>query len=422
MTPSPVRPASTAETAEILKTASRELTPVVTTGGGTGLADATRPNQGELVLLTDRLNRLEAVDVAAGQVTVGAGVTLSELEAHAGRSGLVFPLDLGARQTATLGGMAATNAGGSLAWRFGSMRSLVVGIEAVLANGSVVGSLTGLLKDNAGYDLTGLLVGSEGTLAVITALRLKLVPQMPARATALVATHTLGQATELAVHMRAAAQDLMVCDFMSERAVDLACERTGSHSPLPPPSGGWLTLVELGGKADAQVVEQLAQALACAPNSSSDSVVVAADSNQREAIWALRDSINPACDATGQVCKLDLSVANSDLDQLNDAVLEVVNDAGCSAGRDVAVWGHLLDGNLHATLMGQAADEGIELAATQAVAKFGGSVAAEHGVGRQRLESIGLTRSADELQAMRAIKSALDPLGILSPGRGIPTI
>ncbi len=419
MSTPPLRPSSTAEVAEILRKASATGTPIVATGGATGLADATRPTEGETVLLTDRLKRTDPIDRDAAQVTVGAGVTLAELEEHVRREGFEFPLDLGARQTATIGGMAACNAGGSLAWRFGSMRDLVAGVEAVTGDGKVVGSLAGLRKDNAGYDLRGLLVGSEGTLGVITALTLHLTRAMPARATALIAAPSPSRATEIAVHLRSAAPSMIVCDFIGHRAAMLSCERIGAKPPVGCPADGWLILVELGGDNEEALLTELSAALSSLAGAQVDAAI-AAEGSQREAIWKIRDSIYEACEATGPTRKLDFSVQVGDLAELEDRVFAALTTHGTDPSVDIAVWGHLLDGNFHATMMGPAGDPLVEQTASEALATLGGSIAAEHGVGRQRLAVIGLTRTDDEISSMKAIKNALDPAGILAPGRALP--
>lgn len=412
------RPHSTEEVVDLLRSASAAGRSVITVGGGTGLADATRPDEDELVLSTERLKRLDPVDEAAAQVTVGAGTTLAELEAHVRAKGFEFPIDLGARATANLGGMAASNAGGSLAWRFGSMRDLVVGVEAVLADGSVVGSLRGLVKDNAGYDLRGLLVGSEGTLGVITALRLRLVASMPARATALIAAGAPDRALRLGVHLRSTLPDLLVCDFIAPRGADLTFDRLGIEPPVAH-SDGWLLLVETGGSGDDGITERLAMAIASAPDGVPPAAV-ATGSAQRDEIWRIRDSIYESCEATGATRKLDLSVGVSSIPGLAADVLAALLREACDPDLDIAIWGHLLDGNFHATLMGPAATPEVEIAATRCVQDHGGSVAAEHGVGRQRLPVIGMTRTPSELAAMNSIRRALDPEGILARGRALP--
>ncbi len=413
------RPGSAEEVADVLPRAGADGTPVIAVGGGTGLADATRAAEGELTLRTDRLKRLDPVDVAAAQVTVGAGVTLAELEKHVRAAGLEFPLDLGARQTAHLGGMAASNAGGSLAWRFGSMRDLVAGFEAVLADGSVVGSLRGLQKDNAGYDLRGLFIGSEGTLGVITALRLKLVQATPARATALIAAGGPERALEIAVHLRSTAPELIVCDFIAPRGAGLTCERLGVEPPIDP-GDGWLVLAELGSQEGEGIAERLATAIADAPGGAPEAAVAADSVAAATRSGGSGIRYYEACEATGPTRKLDLSVGVASIPGLAMDVLGAIAAEDCDPATDIAIWGHLLDGNFHATLMGSAATEAVELAATRCVERHGGSVAAEHGVGRQRLAVIDLTRTAEELRAMRSIRTALDPNGILARGRALP--
>ena len=410
------RPASTDELSAILAEASASATPVIVVGGGTGLAGATEPDAGEIVISTDHLTQLGAVDPVTAQVTAGAGVTLASLNRHAREAGFEFPLDLGARDSATVGGMAGTNAGGALAWRFGSMRQLVAGVEAVLADGSVIGSLTGLSKDNAGYSLTGLLVGSEGTLAAISALRLSLVPRMDSRATALVKTATIADAVALMAHLRSNCPDLIACDFVHSRALRLSADRIAVRPPLPS-EDGWFAVVELGAPS-GDLLPQLTSALESA--NGIVATAIAADSDQRAAIWKVRDALTEACDATGNEHKLDIAVPVNRLAELETAIRAAIQSAGGSQN-DAMIWGHLADGNVHlAPLFGLAGDDQLELKILEAVSELEGSIAAEHGVGRDRLELIGLSRSDAELKAMAAIRKALDPNGILASGRAVP--
>jgi FAD/FMN-containing dehydrogenase len=223
---------------------------------------------------------------------------------------------------------------------------------------------------------------------------------------------------EIAVHLRSTAPDLIVCDFIAPRGAALTCERLGVEPPIDP-GDGWLILAELASQHGDGIEERLAAGIDEAPGRA-PAAAVAADSVQREAIWKIRDSIYEACEATGPTRKLDLSVGVANIPGLAMDVLGAIAAEDCDPTNDIAIWGHMLDGNFHATLMGSAATEAVELAATRCVERHGGSVAAEHGVGRQRLAVMDLTRTAEELRAMRAIRTALDPNGILARGRALP--
>ncbi|MEO7398465.1 MAG: FAD-binding oxidoreductase, partial [Ilumatobacteraceae bacterium] len=226
-----VRPADTAAAAEVMSCCARHGVPVCTQGGNTGLVGGSVPRGGEVVLSTVRMTVMEPVDALAGQVTAGAGVTLAALQAHASSSGLAYGVDFAARDSATVGGMIATNAGGIHVLRYGSTRHQVLGLEVVLADGSIISRMGGLVKDNSGYDLASLIVGSEGTLAVITRARLRLVAHQPARVVALLATASTEDALSLFVTLRNRMSSLTAAEIVYADGVDLVC----AHSGMAPP-------------------------------------------------------------------------------------------------------------------------------------------------------------------------------------------
>jgi FAD/FMN-containing dehydrogenase len=401
-----VRPATTEQVVEVLHACAEAGVAVVPQGGHSGLVGGGTPRDGEVVLSSRRLDRIEEVDADAAQVTVGAGVILERLQAHLRARGFDFGVDHGGRGSATLGGMAATNAGGPLALRYGTMRSQVAGLEAVLADGRVLSRLGGLLKDGAGYDLTGLLVGSEGTLGVITRLRVRLVPLLPARVTALASLPDMDGALHVLQRLRAEAPSLHAVDFFHARGLQLVCERHGLTPPFRTDDDVFL-VVELAAHADP--TDELA-ALADLPTA------IAHDAAGRAQLWAFRELQNDTASALGVVHKLDVSVPVGELPSFVAGVHRLV--AELAPGAELFVYGHLGDGNVHVNVVGPPPeDERVDDAVLRLVADHGGSIAAEHGVGVLKTAWLGLTRSPDEIAALRDLKRALDPAGLLNPGR-----
>lgn len=381
-----VRPADTDEVRRVVVVCGQSAVPIVTQGGNTGLVGGSVPTQEGCVLLsTARLQRLDPVDVTSRQVTVGAGVTIAALRAHAARAGLEYGVDLAARDSATVGGTIATNAGGVRVVAHGDTRAQVVGVEAVLADGSMVSHLNGLPKDSAGYDISRLLVGSEGTLGVVTAARLRLVPPLPAsRYTALVGVSTIADALTLLTQ-----PDLLAAELIVGPGMGLVCEVTGLPHPL---EKAW-PLYVLIETADL-------------PHLPDD-----ADAVLDTRVWEYRERQTEAASTLGLVHKLDVSVPLAKLQTCIDDLPGLTSPYACY------VFGHLAEGNLHIEVAGAAADdESIDQRVLEAVANFGGSISAEHGIGRAKIAYLPLSRGAGELRAMASIKSALDPEGLLNPG------
>jgi len=405
-----VRPADTAEVAGVLAACRRAGAGVVPQGGNTGLVGGSVPRGGEVLLSLGRLTEMEPVDALAGQVLVGAGVTLERLQGHARDAGLDFAVDHAARSAATVGGMAATDAGGVHVLRYGTMRRQVAGLEAVLADGTVLERLGGLAKDTAGYALPELLVGSEGTLAVITRVLVRLVPRLDARATALVAVDGTDGTLELFTFLRDRLPSLEALELFFADGLALALDHTRASSPFASEHPAYV-LVECADREDP--LEELAAALDGA--GTVRDVAVAQDARQREALWALREGHTEAISAAGVPHKLDVSVPLAQMARFEGEVRERVADA--APGARTILFGHVGDGNLHVNVLGpEPDDEAADEAVLRLVAECGGSVSAEHGVGVAKRRWLSLTRSPEEIGAMEVIKDALDPQGILNPG------
>ena len=372
-----VRPASTEEVAAVVRVCAEEGAAIVPQGGNTGLVGGGVPRDAVLLSLA-RLDDVGEHDAALGQVTVGAGATLATL-----RDAVPDPgLDFGARDGATIGGIVACDAGGARALRHGTARARAIGVEAVLADGSVVSRLSGLLKDNAGYQLP--LVGSEGTLAVVTRVRWRTVPRLRHRVAALIAVASAGEATDVLARLRS--PDLEACDFFTRDCVPeldapmhLLAEFAADHDPL----------------------EEMAERL------DGLDVSIADDTTSRERLWAMREGIPEFIQTQGVPVKLDVGVPLARLDDFLRAVPEACGDARAF------LFGHLGDGNVHVNLVGDAPDEDAVLGL---VLELGGTISAEHGIGVAKAAWLERAVGPEAYAAMRAVKRALDPQGILNPG------
>ncbi len=409
-----VRPASTAEVAAVVRACAAHGAAVVPQGGNTGLVGGGVPRDGEVVLSTARLADLDPLDVPARQVTAGAGVTLARLQAHAAAAGLDVPVDFAARDSATLGGIVATNAGGLRVLRAGTTRQHVAGVEAVLADGSVVTRLAGLPKDNTGYDLTQLLIGSEGTLGVVTRVRLRLAEARPARTAALLAVDGVGAALAVLSGLRRSVPSLDAAELFLRDGMDLVRAATGLPEPFPVTHPAFL-LVEAVGLDDPTA--ELGGGLEAVGGWRD--VAVATDRPGRAALWAYRERLAEAVAADGVSVKLDVAVPVGVLEEVEAATHRVVADA--APGARALNFGHLAEGNLHVNVLGAGdAEEAVTDAVLRLVAAAGGTISAEHGVGAAKRAWVHLTRDAADLAAMRAVKSALDPRGLLNPGVLLP--
>ena len=401
-TPAVVRPRDTAEVAGVLALCADAGIAVVPQGGNTGLVGGGVPLHGEVVLSLARLDQMGPVDAEAAQVTAEAGVTLRRLaEADPG-------LDLGvliaSRDSATVGGAVATNAGGLRVLRYGPMRAQVRGIEAVLSDGTVVSHLAGLVKDNTGYDYPSLLAGSEGTLAVITRVRVQLVPRLRRLVTAIVGLAGLDELHALARQAAREIPGLVSAEFFTRAGLDILIEHAGLAPPLPSPASVYLLLEASG----AGALEDLAGLIGERP------AAVGETAADRARLWSYRERHPEAAGFLGAPIKLDVSVPAARWVQLASAAAGVV--AGVDPGAAVVTFGHVADGNVHVNIVpAQAADGRHEDAVFGFVASLGGSISAEHGIGALKARWLPLARSAAERALFARIRSALDPTATLNP-------
>jgi FAD/FMN-containing dehydrogenase len=401
-TPAVVRPGSTEEVQRLLMLCAGAGVAVVPQGGNTGLVGGGIAQHGEIVLSLARLRQLEPVDLDAAQVTAGAGVPIQAVrEAH---PDLDFGVNIASRDTATIGGAVATNAGGVRVLRYGPMRSQVRGVEAVLSDGTVVSHLAGLIKDNTGYDYASLLTGSEGTLAVLTRVRLQLVPKPQGLVTALVGLADVAELHALTRQALARVRELVSAEFLPADGLAILADHIGLPPPLPGRSPVYLLLEAAGSGA----MDELADVIGDRPAAVADSAP------ERARLWAYRERLPEAAGFLGVPIKLDVSAPAATWVRLvleAPAAVHAVDPAATVLG-----YGHVGDGNVHVNIVpGAPADGRHEDAVFALVASLGGSISAEHGIGALKARWLPLMRSEAELDLFARIRRALDPAGILNP-------
>lgn len=421
-----VAPGSTEDVAKVVKICAENNVAITPQGGNTGLVGGQIPFGNEILLSLKRMRRIREVEPLNNTMTVDAGVTLAEAQAAAEEAGRLFPLSIGSEGSCQIGGVISTNAGGVHVLRYGNTRDLVLGLEAVLPNGEIWNGLKRLRKDNTGYDLKQLLIGGEGTLGIVTGAVLKLVPQPAEMLAACAGVKSADDAVALLSHMQnATGGGTSAFELMSRRCIDLVLKHIpDTRDPLESPHP-WYALMEFSSGQRTGLRETIEQALAGALDKGLIADAMIAESEaQSETLWRMRHSISEAINGEGLGARHDVSVATSDIPAfLEKAGAEVERLAPDAR---VVAFGHIGDGNVHYDIIGpegagrHALDdrrEAIERAVYDIIDGFGGSISAEHGIGRHRRDTLAKRKSAVELDMMRAIKNALDPQGIMNPGK-----
>jgi FAD/FMN-containing dehydrogenase len=417
-----LRPASTGEVSQALAACHAAGQPVVVMGGLTGLVRGCVAGPGEIGLSLERMRRIESVDAVNRTMTLEAGVPLEVVQQEVEKQGLLYPVDFGARGSAQIGATVATNAGGNSVIRYGMTRDSVLGLEAVLADGTVISSMNRMIKNNAAYDLKQLFIGSEGTLGVVTRLVLRLREAPRSVQTAMVGCARFSDVTQLLKHMDGAlGGGLSAFEVMWSEFYRLVTTPPAKGTPPIGQEYPYCVLIEASGGDAVRDQARFEEALAEAIESGivADAVISSSEA-QRESLWALRDDVE-AIFRCGMPVAFDISLP---VTQMEDYVGEVLGRLEREwPGYRRFVFGHLGDGNLHVIAAGPYSKEakaGIERCVYEPLAARGGSVSAEHGIGLEKQPWLGLSRSEAELELMRRLKAALDPRGILNPGRVLP--
>jgi FAD/FMN-containing dehydrogenase len=430
------QPDTAQDVAAVVRWCAGHRVAVVPQGGNTGLSGGATPDDGgrSVVLSLARMKRVCAVDTINNTITVEAGCTLAEVRAAAAAAGRLFPLSLPSEGSCTIGGNLSTNAGGAAVLRYGNARELCLGLEVVTADGEVWSGLRGLRKDNTGYDLRDVFIGSEGTLGVITAATMKVYPQPAAQVTAMAALDDPHAALRLLEAAQASlGASLTAFELMSNLCMELVTRQFPEHRlPFAQPCA-WYVLLETSdseGEAHASAAFEALMARAIEAGFVRDAVVASSGAQSR-ALWALRELISEAQALTGKNIKHDISVPISSIadfvSQTDDSLVQRF------PGIRMVVFGHLGDGNLHYNVSPPAdrcgAEHEAEFLALQpainrmthdAVNAFGGSISAEHGLGQLRRDESARYKSSVEMALMRRVKQAFDPLGIMNPGKLLP--
>ena len=416
-----IRPASTKEVSEVLKLCHTAGQNIVTHGGLTGLVGGARASNTDIVLSLERMNQLEAVDVVNRTVTVEAGVPLQKVQEAAEETGLLFPLDLGARGSCTIGGNISTNAGGNSVIRYGMMREQLLGIEAVLADGTVITSLNGVIKNNTGYDLKQLFAGSEGTLGIVTRAVLRLRPLPRSCNTALVAIDQFEQVSGFLRLMDSAlggtlsAYEVLWNDFYQTIIGD-----GNKHKPPLSTSHQFYVLLEsTGGHQESDRARFEAALEEAFESELIVDAVIAQSKKQREDLWAIRDDIEGLTRKLFPPLLFDVSLGIPKMDAHVDEVRWQLTERWPES--KMVVFGHLGDGNIHLVVTVGSLDpsevHAVESIIYEALGRCDGIISAEHGIGLDKREYLKYSRSPVEIALMKTLKQALDPKGILNRGK-----
>ena len=421
-----VTPRSTQDVSCLVTYCAANAIAITPQGGNTGLVGGQIPLNGEILVSLKRMRTLRDISQLNNTMTVEAGLTLAEAQNLAVDNDRLFPLSIGSEGSCQIGGILSTNAGGVNVLRYGNMRDLVLGIEAVLPNGEVWNGLKRLRKDNTGYDLKQLFIGGEGTLGIVTAAVLKLFPLPKDKTTVLVSVQDVNAAvTLLSLAQEQTGGNVSSFELMGRMCLDLVFNNIpDTRDPFDQPHP-WYVLMEFSAGENAGLRAQAEAMLARALERTLITDAVIADSEQHaQDFWHIRHSISGSINAEGLGIRLDVSVATSDM----PAFLQKADGAvqKLAPGVRIVPFGHIGDGNVHYDLVGatgalpdvlEPLRDQIENAVYEIIDEFDGSISAEHGIGRHRRDTLAKTKSPIELKMMRAVKNALDPKGIMNPGK-----
>ncbi|MED5816050.1 FAD-binding oxidoreductase [Mycolicibacterium sp. 050232] len=401
-----VRPGNADEVAAVLRACRDAGACVTVQGGRTSLVAGTVPENDDILLSTERLNDIGTVDTVERRVSVGAGTPLAAVQRAATAAGLVFGVDLAARESATVGGMASTNAGGLRTVRYGNMGEQVLGLDVALPDGSVVHRHSRVRRDNTGYDLAALFVGAEGTLGVITALDLRLHPTPTHRVTAICGFADLDALVGAGRTFRDL-DGIAALELIDARASALTAEHLGVPAPV---EGAWQLLIELAGDGDQ--TERLADALDGTELSGEPAVGV--DTNAQQRLWQVRESVAEVLGLFGPPLKFDVSLPLSAIQDFADASAQLI--AGHAPEAIPVLFGHIGEGNLHLNVLrcSTDAEPGLYTAMMALIAEQGGNVSSEHGVGSRKRDYVAMSRTEADIAAMQTVKDAFDPGGYLN--------
>ncbi|MCP4294685.1 MAG: FAD-binding oxidoreductase [Proteobacteria bacterium] len=416
-----LRPANTEEVSEILKLCYEAGQPIVPQGGMTGLSAAAAPFQGEISLSLERMNKILEFDPLTATMTVEAGIPLQKVQELAAEKGFLFPLDLGARGSCTIGGNISTNAGGTRVIRYGMMRDLILGMEAVLADGTIIESLNKLTKNNTGYDLKQLFVGAEGTLGIVTKAVLKVTTRNQYQQVAFCGLKDFESVTELLTLMRQKlGSDLSAFEVIWENTYKLI-EKYAKSVKIPLKEyHPFNVLIESSGTQSSEDNQQLVEALEVALEQGllQDAVIARSTAEVRD-LWHFRDSVSELVPGAIPAHSYDVSIAVGDMGYFGKEVMDRLT--GRWPESTLAFFGHIGDGNIH--ILVYIGSDNIAMHGEISEIIYGltselqGSVSAEHGIGITKREYLNYSRTPEEITLMKTLKQAIDPKGILSPGR-----
>ena len=414
-----IRPASTQEMATLLQHCYAENQAIAIQGGLTGLSAGAVPGKQELAVSLERLVGIEEIDTDAMTMTVLAGTPLQSIQEAASEAGFSFPLDLGSRGSCTIGGNVSTNAGGNQVIRFGMTRALILGLEAVLADGTVVSSMNKMLKNNAGYDLKHLFIGTEGTIGIVTRVVLRLFPRLESRCSSLCALESHANVVKL---LQMCGRELggllssyeVMWDNYFHRVID---DVANLHSPFEE-RHKFYVLMEAEGSDQQEDARRLQGMLEKALESGLiDDAAIAQSEKERSSFWQIRDGIGEILPALAPCANFDISVPISRMQSFLEQANELLEKRFESV--DILIFGHLGDSNMHYLARTGRKEDKLEIydIIYKLVGEYAGSVSAEHGIGKLKRKYLGYSRSDAEMQMMRQLKNTFDPRGILNPGR-----